>query len=128
MILPGSSAQALVNRKQPQALIIGGSVAGLFSALLLRRQGWRVDVFERTAGELTGRGAGIVTHQSLFDILDLAGVTIAPADLGTAVEGRSVFDNTGAIVAQMELKQILTSWGRLHSILRRLLPVGVLPP
>jgi 2-polyprenyl-6-methoxyphenol hydroxylase-like FAD-dependent oxidoreductase len=66
-----------------------------------------------------------VTHQSLFDILDRAGVTIAPADLGTAVEGRRVFDNTGAIVAQMELKQSLTSWGRLYSILRRLLPDDV---
>ena len=40
----------------PRALIIGGSMAGLFTALLLRKRGWRVDVFERSTDELASRG------------------------------------------------------------------------
>jgi 2-polyprenyl-6-methoxyphenol hydroxylase-like FAD-dependent oxidoreductase len=30
-----------------RALIIGGSLGGLLTACLLRRDGWRVDIFER---------------------------------------------------------------------------------
>ena len=38
------------------ALIVGGSMSGLLAALLLRRAGWEVDVFERVDRELAGRG------------------------------------------------------------------------
>ena len=46
----------------PRALIIGGSVGGLFAANMLRSIGWDAIVFERNPEELTGRGAGISTH------------------------------------------------------------------
>ena len=42
----------------PRALVIGGSVGGLFAACLLREIGWDVAVFEKSAGDLSGRGAG----------------------------------------------------------------------
>ena len=45
-----------------RALIIGGSVGGLFAANCLRDIGWNVTVFERNPDELAGRGAGISTH------------------------------------------------------------------
>ena len=48
-----------------RALIIGGSMAGLLSALLLRRGGWRVVVYERSTDYLASRGAGIATHPYL---------------------------------------------------------------
>jgi 2-polyprenyl-6-methoxyphenol hydroxylase-like FAD-dependent oxidoreductase len=48
-----------------RAIVIGGSLSGLFTALLLRKHGWNVDIFERAGRELSGRGAGIVTHQPL---------------------------------------------------------------
>ena len=44
------------------AVIIGGSIAGLFAGILLRRQGWRVEIYERVPDALTSRGAGIATH------------------------------------------------------------------
>ena len=44
------------------AIICGGSIAGLFAASVLRRVGWSVSVYERAPEELSGRGAGIVTH------------------------------------------------------------------
>lgn len=40
--------------------VIGGSIGGLTAALVLREVGCDVDVFERTASVLEGRGAGIV--------------------------------------------------------------------
>jgi 2,6-dihydroxypyridine 3-monooxygenase len=43
-----------------RALVIGGSIGGLTTALLLRRLGFDVSVFERTPTNLDGRGGGIV--------------------------------------------------------------------
>jgi 2,6-dihydroxypyridine 3-monooxygenase len=45
-----------------RALVVGGSLGGLTAALVLRDQGWDVDVLERSAAPLQGRGAGIVAH------------------------------------------------------------------
>ena len=50
-----------------RALVIGGSLAGLLSANLLLRAGWDVEVFEQSSEELTGRGAGIISHPALFE-------------------------------------------------------------
>ncbi len=57
-----------------RALVIGGSLAGLFAGLLLRRAGFDVDIYERVRAELAGRGAGIVTHAMLEEALDAAGI------------------------------------------------------
>ena len=43
-----------------RAAVVGGSIGGLFSALLLRELGFTVDVFERTPEQLDHRGGGIV--------------------------------------------------------------------
>ena len=32
------------------AIVIGGSIAGLFVGAFLRRIGWQVDIYERSAG------------------------------------------------------------------------------
>jgi len=42
--------------------VVGGSLGGLTAALVLRDQGWDVDVVERSAVPLQDRGAGIVAH------------------------------------------------------------------
>ena len=62
-----------------RALIIGGSVGGLFAANLLRSVGWDAVVFERNSEELTGRGAGISTHPQLHDVMRRLGI---PFDTG----------------------------------------------
>lgn len=105
-----------------RAVVVGGSMGGLFTALLLRRAGWQVDVHERIGSELSGRGAGIVTHGELFDVLRRAGIDAEPAALGVAVPGRRVFDREGGIAGEVRLDQVLTSWGRLYALLRGALP------
>ena len=52
-----------------RAVVIGGSMSGLLSGLLLRRAGWDVDIYERVDSELSGRGAGIVAQQELIERL-----------------------------------------------------------
>ena len=47
-------------------------MSGLLAALLLRRAGWDVDIYERVESELAGRGAGIVAQPELIE-------TLAPA-------------------------------------------------
>jgi 2-polyprenyl-6-methoxyphenol hydroxylase-like FAD-dependent oxidoreductase len=43
-------------RRVPRrAIIVGGSMSGLLAAVMLRRCGWQVDVFERVDSELAGR-------------------------------------------------------------------------
>ncbi len=107
---------------QRRALIIGGSMGGLFAAQLLVRRGWKVDVFERITSELAGRGAGIVTHPELFDVLDLCGIDSGTAKVGVSVEGRRVFGQDGSIVAEQSYPQVLTSWGMLYARLKETLP------
>ena len=60
-------------RRGRRAVIVGGSMSGLFTAAFLRRIGWDVDVFERSPVELVGRGAGITTHPELLDALEQSG-------------------------------------------------------
>jgi 2-polyprenyl-6-methoxyphenol hydroxylase-like FAD-dependent oxidoreductase len=44
-----------------RAVVIGGSIGGLFAGLLLRRIGWDVSIHERAGEEFGSRGAGIAT-------------------------------------------------------------------
>ncbi len=43
--------------QKPKAIVVGGSLGGLFAANMLERNGWDVEIFERTPEALTGRGA-----------------------------------------------------------------------
>ncbi len=109
------------NRKSPRALIIGGSMAGLFSALLLRKLGWQVDVFERSSVPFSSRGAGIATHPELVTVLQSVGVDPGDA-LGVPIIGRCVFDSDGSLAGTFDLPQVMTSWGRLFRLVRVGLP------
>jgi 2-polyprenyl-6-methoxyphenol hydroxylase-like FAD-dependent oxidoreductase len=110
---------------RPKAIVVGGSMAGLFTALLLTKDGWDVSVFERIDAELSGRGAGIVTHTELFDVMEQAGIAREIATMGVCVSGRRVFGSDGSIIGSLPLPQILTSWGHLYGLLHAALPAGV---
>ena len=107
-------------RSKGKALIIGGSMAGLFSALLLDRIGWDVQIFERVNSKLDGRGAGIATHAELIDALSRAGI-VRVGEVGIEVPGRRVLERNGNIVGQLSLPQTMTSWGRIYGFLMAML-------
>lgn len=103
-----------------KALIIGGSIAGLFAALLLRRRGVDVVVFERARSELSGRGAGIATHPQILEVLELLGLDTR--ELGVTIDARRMFGPDGRLVAEHARRQTMTSWDRLFTLLRAALP------
>ncbi|SRR5579875_394447 len=104
-----------------RALIVGGSIGGLFAALILRRSGWEAEVFERSTGQLAARGAGIVTHPALIHALEISGAMPA-ASVGVEIDERMIIDCAGAPIRHMRLRQIVTSWTYLYDILRSALP------
>lgn len=105
------------------ALVIGGSFGGLFAANLLARAGWDVEVFERVGEVLADRGAGIVTHDELFDAIRRCGAVV-DATLGCDTQTRATLDPQGRVVAEMPLKQTLTAWGRLYRLLKDVFPAA----
>ena len=112
--MPGSPASS--PRRNRRAVIIGGSMSGLFTAAFLRQIGWDVDVYERSGVELVGRGAGITGHPELFDALEASGA--GTKDLGVEVPKRIAIDREGRVTDERPLRQVLTSWDRLQQILR----------
>ncbi|WP_322048350.1 FAD binding domain-containing protein [Paraburkholderia sp. J67] len=108
-------------RAQRRAIIVGGSLGGLFAANLLHRGGWDVTVLERVPEELSGRGAGIVTHPELFEALQSAGVTVDD-DIGVTVLDRITLDAHGSVVGSRPHKQTLTAWSKMFHVLRSALP------
>ncbi|MGA6975881.1 MAG: FAD-dependent monooxygenase, partial [Pseudolabrys sp.] len=101
-------------------MIIGGSMSGLLSGLLLRRAGWNVDIFERVDSELSGRGAGIVAQYELIERLRALG--LATEDLGVHVTTRKIIDAQGQMTHEIECPQVLTAWERVYRLLRDAFP------
>jgi 2-polyprenyl-6-methoxyphenol hydroxylase-like FAD-dependent oxidoreductase len=103
-------------RLNSRAIVIGGSIAGLFVGAFLRRIGWQVDIYERSSIELIGRGVGIfATHLELFEALDKCGAETV--DVGVIAYKRITFDRKGDVIAEKPLLQIVTSWDRLRQVL-----------
>ena len=107
-----------------RALVIGGSVGGLFAAHLLRQIGWDVVVFERSAHELAGRGAGIGTSEALFAVMRRIGLTVDASD-GIQQRSRICLDRAGAIVGEVQLHGVSgTSWDNIYRPLKQVLPLS----
>jgi 2-polyprenyl-6-methoxyphenol hydroxylase-like FAD-dependent oxidoreductase len=104
-----------------RALVIGGSLGGLFAGLLLRQSGWDVAVFERSSGDLASRGVGIGTHVEQFEIMRRLGITVDER-IGIAVTSRICLDRDGAVIARLPFEKTLTSWALFYRALRRRLP------
>lgn len=100
---------------QRRALVIGGSMSGLLAALMLRQRGWQADVHERVAGELAGRGAGIVAQPTL--IAHLKALGLDSRELGLPIARRQLLDRAGAVVLAGRCPQIFTAWERVYRLL-----------
>ncbi len=110
-------AMAGRHRRESRAAVVGGSIGGLTAALLLRDSGWDVDVFERSATVLEGRGGGIVLHPATIRYpVERAGA--APADLGVSVTWLRYLDGVGRAAHEERCSYRFTSYDVLY---RRLL-------
>jgi 2-polyprenyl-6-methoxyphenol hydroxylase-like FAD-dependent oxidoreductase len=101
-----------------RALIIGGSLGGLFAGNLLRQIGWDVDIFERSAHDLDSRGGGIVLQPEVVEVFRRAGVDMRTVDLGVTSQYRIVFRPDGSIQSKHFAPQTQTSWSLIYTTLK----------
>lgn len=104
-----------------RAIVIGGSLGGLFAGNTLLRSGWDVTIVERSGGRLEGRGAGLGVHPPMLQGLLAAGAEV-DGGVGVPVGGRTAFAPDGSIVGELRMPQFCTSWGRLYSMLSAVFP------
>ena len=104
-----------------RALIIGGSIGGLFAGHLLRQAGWHVTVFERSAGDLADRGAGLGVSAELFDIMRRVGIRISQS---LAVKLRSAIwlDQNGEVAYEIGRAAQGSAWPTIYRPLRAAFP------
>lgn len=106
----------MTRRRQPRAVIVGGSMAGLSAGLFLRQAGWSVDIFERTSERLSARGAGILAHTELRTLLTSLGID-TEVNFGVSIPTRVVLDASDTVIASRDMPQIATGWTRVHTLL-----------
>jgi len=104
-----------------KVVIVGGSVGGLFAAHCLRSIGWDVEVYERVSGDLAARGAGLGTHQDLFEIMRSVGLTVDERT-GVEVTTRVCLTRSGDILEEIPFHERKSSWATIWRALRRSLP------
>ena len=117
-VTQGRSHQGKRYSAKPRAIVIGGSLGGLFAANMLRHVcGWDVDVFERVENDLASRGAGIATHDEMFDVLRRLGLEVDES-FGIDVTTRVCFDRSGDIIYEYPMRRKMSAWARFYRPLK----------
>jgi 2-polyprenyl-6-methoxyphenol hydroxylase-like FAD-dependent oxidoreductase len=101
-----------------RAIIIGGSLGGLFTGILLRSIGWDVNIYERSPHSLDSRGGGIVLQPDVVEAFERAGIYYKHK-IGVVANERYYLNSDGNISEKMPMRQILTSWNMLYGTMRR---------
>jgi 2-polyprenyl-6-methoxyphenol hydroxylase-like FAD-dependent oxidoreductase len=83
-----------------KAIIIGGGIGGLATAIGLRRTGWEVEVFEQ-APELMEVGSGISLWRNALAALDRLGVLDDIRDLGVSGQEGALYRPGGRLLSRM---------------------------
>jgi 2-polyprenyl-6-methoxyphenol hydroxylase-like FAD-dependent oxidoreductase len=109
---------------KPHALVIGGSVGGLIAGSLFRTVGWNATVFERTVGDLTGRGAGLGISAELLAVMKRIGAKFEPS-AGVAHESYVWMEADGQIVFEHHRKTVGSAWARVYQPLRDAVPAEI---
>src|SRR4051812_11288849 len=107
--------------EQRRAIIVGGSLGGLFAAHMLRLAGLDVEVYERSGDDLAARGAGIGTHDEMLQVVRRAGIPIDHS-IGVDVRTRIVLDTEGRVTHELALGRVMSAWAHIYTPLKELLP------
>jgi 2,6-dihydroxypyridine 3-monooxygenase len=99
-----------------RAIVVGGSIGGLTSALLLRKLGFDVDVFERTPTQLDNRGGGIVLQPITMKWFD-GHSTRQIEELSTKSSWLRYLGPGNAVVYEEPVEWRYTSWGTVYRAL-----------
>jgi 2-polyprenyl-6-methoxyphenol hydroxylase-like FAD-dependent oxidoreductase len=104
-----------------RALIVGGSIGGLFAAEFLRQAGWQVAIFERSTGGLADRGAGLNTSAELFAAMRALGAPVSP-DLSFHVRSSAWLRQDGTIGLEIPRGWHGSTWATIYRPLRAVFP------
>jgi 2-polyprenyl-6-methoxyphenol hydroxylase-like FAD-dependent oxidoreductase len=104
-----------------RALIIGGSVGGLFAAHLLRKAQWNVTIYERSAGDLADRGAGLGIAEELFATMRRIGITVS-RDLAFHTRSSAWLKEDGSIGCEIPRGWHSSAWPIIYRPLRDRFP------
>ncbi|MFD8378135.1 FAD-dependent monooxygenase [Streptomyces sp. NPDC059679] len=103
------------SRKAFKALVVGGSVGGLAAAHEMRAAGAEVAVYERSAGKMEARGAGVVMQPEVEALL----VRLGMSARSVSVELRERQQlHRGGRATRYEAPQLMTAWDTLYRALR----------
>jgi 2,6-dihydroxypyridine 3-monooxygenase len=95
---------------------MGGSLGGLTAALVLRKIGCEVDVFERSNALLEGRGAGIITHSITIRYpTEFADYSLD--DLSVKPSWCRYIDAQGDVVSESRCNFRVSSYSALYRVL-----------
>ena len=99
-----------------RAIVVGGSIGGLTTALLLRDLGFAVDVYEKSAVPLHGRGSGIVLQPDTLRWFHERSRT-DPTTLSTSTDTVQYLDRDDRVIASEPRVWEYTSWGTFYQAL-----------
>jgi 2,6-dihydroxypyridine 3-monooxygenase len=105
--------------EHPEVAVIGGSLGGLTTALLLRDLGCDVHVFERSEARLSGFGAGIVVHEATMRYFTERAVD--DESLRVPASFLRFVDAAGELIHEEPSPYEFTAWSTLYANLFRLL-------
>lgn len=98
--------------------IVGGSLAGLSTAIVLSRQNHKITILERThTSHLHNQGAGIVAGPCVQDIFAQYDDTKTPITVASQI--RQYLNHKGEVIDSKHQIQKMTSWDLLYNVLRR---------
>ncbi|MFJ2269815.1 FAD-dependent monooxygenase [Streptomyces sp. NPDC087849] len=98
-----------------KALIVGGSLGGMAAAHELRAVGAETAVYERSAGRMQARGAGIVMQPQVEALLVRLGMSAQ--SVSVELRERQQLDVHGG-AARYGAPQLMTAWDTLYRALR----------
>lgn len=104
-----------------KVIVVGGSVGGLFAAVLLQQAGWQTALYERSVLGLGGKGAGLVAQPDVSRILHEIGREDVLRS-GVVARERIFLDRQGNIIHTVRTLQAQMSWDLLFEAFRSKLP------
>lgn len=102
-------------------IVSGGSMGGLFTGLALQSEGYTVNIYEQSTGELQSRGAGIVAQSRMLDFLNRRNIA-APDDITTTTSRRQYLDSEGGVEREHAESMMFSSWDAVYRHLRTAFP------
>lgn len=114
----GRTINTMTTQEPLHIAIVGGSLAGLSTAIVLSRQNHKITILERTpTSHLHNQGAGIVAGPSVQDIFAQYDDTQTPITVTSQI--RQYLNRKGEVIDSKNSVQKMTSWDLLYNVLRR---------